>query len=116
MLINWLCSFQPYRAKTENSQRSELQCVAADEFSLDSAILHSLERGVGLDSTWRHICQNFTPLTLVNTATEYNRMVPGEESLKWAHVYTDIVKYLLLYQRTLVLTHWQHFSSSCGKG
>jgi hypothetical protein len=56
---------------------TELQCAGTDSFSLESILLHSYERGVGLDSSWRHLNENFAPLTLITTVTERSRMVPG---------------------------------------
>jgi hypothetical protein len=71
-------SYQPHDPNAHTP--TELLCAASDAYSLDSLILHSYERGVGLDSSWRHLNDNFAPLTLITTVTERSRMVPGRSS------------------------------------
>ncbi|KAH8109727.1 hypothetical protein DFH11DRAFT_1810540 [Phellopilus nigrolimitatus] len=48
----------------------------SDEFCKDSAILNSLERGVGFDSSWRSKNENFAPMTLLTTINKDGRMHP----------------------------------------
>jgi hypothetical protein len=68
-------SYSPY---APDSEKPTKLCVAVtDTFSLDSAIKNSLDLGCGLDSSYRHKCENFAPLTLVTTLNEQNHMVPG---------------------------------------
>jgi hypothetical protein len=52
--------------------------MATDDWSTDSAILHTRERGVGFDSSHRNLNENFAPVTLITTTNEYGRMVPSE--------------------------------------
>src|ERR1700753_3702058 len=64
------------RCDTRGEEKA-LKCVATDEFCLDNGILHGMIRGIGLDSTWRNMSQNFAPLTFMVTQTAEGRMVPG---------------------------------------
>lgn len=66
-------SFQPHSKK----HGTELLCVATDLFCLDNAIRFALTHGLALDSTWRNMTENFTPLTFLVTENINWRMVPG---------------------------------------
>lgn len=67
-------SFQP-RNKVE---KQRLHCLAADPYCLDNAIVNCGLRGIGLDSTWRNMNEDFLPLTFLVTENEFGRMVPSE--------------------------------------
>lgn len=60
------------------SPPSRLGCAASDNWSKDSAILHSLKRGVGFDSSHRNKNENFAPVTILTTVNDSGRMVPSE--------------------------------------
>ena len=52
--------------------------MATDDWSTDSGILHTHERGVGFDSSHRNLNENFALVTLMTTINEFGQMVPCE--------------------------------------
>jgi hypothetical protein len=57
---------------------TRLACAATDNWSKDSAILHSRKSGVGFDSSHHNKNENFAPVTLLTTVNDFGRMVPSE--------------------------------------
>ncbi|ORX40924.1 hypothetical protein BD324DRAFT_647829 [Kockovaella imperatae] len=64
----------PTASEIEKSDRFE--CVVAPPHALDMAILHSLEGGLGLDSSFRHKNDDRCPLTLLVVVNEAHHMEP----------------------------------------
>ncbi|KZP02693.1 hypothetical protein FIBSPDRAFT_905615, partial [Athelia psychrophila] len=60
---------------------TKLMSASSDDWSKDSAILHSRKSGVGLDSAHRHKNENFAPVTLLTTVNDVGRMVPMTHSV-----------------------------------
>ena len=56
---------------------SDLAIAFADRSALHNAIMHSGERGLGLDSSWRHKNEDRCPLTALVTVDEKHHMLPG---------------------------------------
>ncbi|KAF7965873.1 hypothetical protein HWV62_41176 [Athelia sp. TMB] len=61
---------------------SKLTCASSDDWSKDSAILHSCRNGVGFDSAHRHKNENFAPVTLLTTVDSNGRMVPSSATVE----------------------------------
>lgn len=57
---------------------SRLGCVVATPFSLETAILFSLKRGLYMDSSWRNKNALRCPVTIISTLNDHHHMVPGE--------------------------------------
>ena len=60
------------------SDGCSFKAAVTDGYAIDGAILYSLENGIAMDSSWRHLNQNKCPVTLVTTVNSHHRMVPSE--------------------------------------
>lgn len=54
-----------------------LECVISPPFGLETAIRHSMERGLYMDSSWRNKNAQKCPVTIVATINQYHRMIPS---------------------------------------
>jgi hypothetical protein len=73
------CRYSPHAPQATPSTR--LACAASDDWSKDSAILHSRKSGVGFDSSHRNKNENFAPVTILTTVNDFGRMVPSKQSV-----------------------------------
>jgi hypothetical protein len=89
-----LCRYQPY---DKNAHRP-LEFLVTAPSGLAAAILNCHQRGIALDSSWRHKNQNVAPLSLLTTVDESNKMVPGKLSSLMSRPYltSDCSVFLVL--------------------
>lgn len=77
-------SYNPFDPNV-SAAASEFTCGITDEFSLESLILHTRQRGLAMDSSWRNKNENRAAMTILITVNSADHMLPGGpfcESLK----------------------------------
>jgi hypothetical protein len=62
--------------------------LMASDSAIECALSHSSERGIALDSSWRHLNQNGCPLTLVTVVDGNEHMQP--DKLRFLHRFLDL--------------------------
>ncbi|KIM87288.1 hypothetical protein PILCRDRAFT_271067 [Piloderma croceum F 1598] len=73
---------------------TRLACAATDNWSKDSAILHSRKSGVGFDSSYRNKNENFALVTLLTTVNDSGCMVPIATCISEDIQMTTLVQFL----------------------
>ncbi|GFZ52473.1 hypothetical protein JCM24511_10246, partial [Saitozyma sp. JCM 24511] len=81
-----------------------LECVISPPFGLETAIRHSMERGLYMDSSWRNKNAQKCPVTIVATINQYHRMIPIAVMIS-RNADTQAYQYLLSSLRQSVIAH-----------
>jgi len=77
------------KANSSSSNGSRLACIVVSPYALESAILHSVKRGLFMDSSWRNKNSLRCPVTILSAINEFHRMVPGRSPKQSYASYTD---------------------------
>ena len=92
-----------------------LGLASMDNWSKDSAILHTGVRGVGFDSSHRNKNENFAPVTLLTTVDDLGHMVPSKLCVMCSHrgcSDNQLTQLRHSFPRIFKQIHW---ASSCKK-
>lgn len=63
--------------KVEFKPGDRFECIIGPKSGLKNALLHAVERGMYMDSSWRNKNAFRCPMTILSTINEFHRMIPS---------------------------------------